>query len=155
MKREYRWGSALLAALVLTVGGNSIAGQAANGPAGLWKTIDDKTGRDRSVVRIEVDDGILRGWVERSLDPNDKSDARCTKCKDARKDQPILGMMILSGLKTDGDPRRWSGGEILDPDNGETYRAKLAVSQDGKTMEVRGFIGISLFGRSQTWVRMP
>jgi uncharacterized protein (DUF2147 family) len=155
MKREYRFGPALLAALVLTGAGVLIAGQAAVSPAGSWKTIDDKTGKDRSVVRIDIAGGVLKGRVEKSLDPNDKPDATCTKCKGERKDQPILGMEILWGLKSDGDERHWSGGEILDPDNGQTYRAKLTVSQDGKTMEVRGFIGVSLFGRSQTWIRIP
>jgi len=78
-------------------------------------------------------------------------DSVCAKCSDERRDQPVVGMEILRHLRPDGD--EWSGGEILDPENGKTYRAKLKLADGGQTLVVRGYIGISLFGRSQTWIR--
>jgi uncharacterized protein (DUF2147 family) len=122
-------------------------------PAGLWRTIDDKTGKERSVIRITQANGVYEGKVEQLLNrqPDDDPDNMCRKCEGARKDQPIIGMTILWGLKKDGD--QYSGGEILDPKNGKIYRAKMKLVDNGAKLEVRGFIGISLFGRSQTWVR--
>jgi uncharacterized protein (DUF2147 family) len=122
-------------------------------PAGLWRTIDDKTGKDRSLIRITGTDGVYEGTIEKLLNrqPDDDPENLCRKCEGARKDQPVVGMTILWGLKKDGE--QFSGGEILDPKNGKIYRAKMKLLDDGAKLEVRGFIGISLFGRSQTWVR--
>jgi uncharacterized protein (DUF2147 family) len=122
-------------------------------PAGLWRTIDDKTGKERSLIRITEANGVYEGKVEKLLNrqADDDPDNLCRKCEGARKDQPIIGMTILWGLKKDGD--QFSGGEILDPKNGKTYRAKMKVMDNGARLEVRGFIGVSLFGRSQVWVR--
>ncbi len=122
-------------------------------PVGLWKTIDDKTQQPRSLVRIIEAGGALEGRIEQLLNrqPDDDPDNLCRACKGERKDRPVIGMKILWGLVQDGDA--WEGGEILDPKNGKTYSCKLRVSADGTKMEVRGFIGLSLIGRSQTWVR--
>lgn len=122
-------------------------------PVGLWKTIDDKTQQPRSLVRILEAGGALEGRIEQLLNrqPDDDPDNLCRACKGERKDRPVIGMKILWGLVQDGDA--WEGGEILDPKNGKTYSCKLRVSADGTKMEVRGFIGLSLIGRSQTWVR--
>ena len=124
-------------------------------PAGLWKTIDDKTGGPRSFVRIVRTPAGYEGKVVRILplpsDDPDNPDRLCKLCTDERKDKPILGMVILRGLRPDGDV--FAGGEILDPDNGKTYRCKLTVRDGGKRLDVRGFIGISLIGRTQSWVR--
>lgn len=123
-----------------------------SGPAGVWKTIDDKTKKERSIVRITEVNGEFRGVVEKLFDqPGDDPAHLCKDCKDERKDKPIVGMTILWGLKKDG--AGWAGGEILDPKNGKIYRCKMTLGQDGKTLNVRGFIGISLIGRSQTWYR--
>ncbi len=123
-----------------------------SGPAGVWKTIDDKTKKERSIVRITEVNGEFRGVVEKLFDqPGDDPAHLCKDCKDERKDKPIVGMTILWGLKKDG--AGWAGGEILDPKNGKIYRCKMTLGQDGKTLNVRGFIGISLIGRSQTWHR--
>ncbi|MFN7573320.1 MAG: DUF2147 domain-containing protein [Betaproteobacteria bacterium] len=131
----------------------SATAQSAN-PAGLWRTIDDASGKPRAEVRITVADGTAEGRVVRSLVAGEKPDARCDKCSDARKGQPIIGMAMLTGLRQDaGDPRVWSGGEILDPDNGTVYRARIELSPDGREMQVRGFVGIALFGRTQVWQR--
>lgn len=122
-------------------------------PVGVWRTIDDKTGKERSIVRISEVNGELQGVVEQIHDfPGDDPKHLCKDCKGERQDKPIVGMTILWGLKQNGD--EWSGGEILDPKNGKIYRCKLRPSADGKQLNVRGFIGVSLIGRSQTWHRV-
>ncbi len=120
-------------------------------PAGLWRTIDDATGKPKSLVRIVEQDGVLSGRIERLFDPDPKWDGRCDQCRDERKDQPVLGMTILTNLRKDRD--EYSGGDILDPENGNVYRCRLRVAEGGTKLEVRGFIGISLFGRTQSWLR--
>ena len=122
-------------------------------PVGLWKTIDDATGKERSYVRIVEVDGELQGKVEKIFDfPGDDPAHLCDKCKGERKDQPVIGMTILWGLTDKGGV--WKGGQILDPDNGKTYRCKMTVSENGQELDVRGYIGISLLGRTQTWLRL-
>jgi uncharacterized protein (DUF2147 family) len=120
-------------------------------PVGRWKTIDDKTGKPKSIVQIYVENGRFFGRVEATLNP----DARkvCDLCKDERKNQPIVGMVIMRGLSQHGD--EYSGGDIVDPDNGSVYRCKLHLQDGGRELLVRGYIGISLLGRSQTWTRQP
>ena len=121
-------------------------------PVGLWKTIDDDTHQAKSLVRISDQGGVLTGRVEKLLDPA-KQDAKCDKCTDARKDQPVAGMTILSNVKQSGsDATLWEGGEILDPNNGKTYRVRLKPMDGGKSLEVRGYIGP--FYRNQTWQRV-
>jgi uncharacterized protein (DUF2147 family) len=122
-------------------------------PVGLWKTIDDKTQQPRSLVRIVDAAGVLEGRIEQILNrqPDDDPENLCRACKGDRKDRPVIGMKILWGLVKDGDA--WEDGEILDPKNGKTYSCKMRLSPDGSKLEVRGFIGLSLIGRSQTWIR--
>ncbi|HVY04805.1 MAG TPA: DUF2147 domain-containing protein [Burkholderiales bacterium] len=128
------------------------AATAADSPVGTWRSIDDKTKQERSIIRITEENGELRGVVEKIFDqPGDDPAHLCKACKDERKDKPIVGMTILWGLKKDGDA--WTGGEILDPKNGKTYQCKMTLSADGRKLEVRGFIGVSLIGRTQTWLR--
>ncbi len=122
-------------------------------PVGVWQTIDDKTGKERSIVRITEVNGELQGVVEQLFDqPGEDPKHLCKDCKGERKDKPIIGMTILWGLKQQGS--EWSGGEILDPKNGKIYRCKMTPSEDGKQLNVRGFIGVSLIGRTQTWHRL-
>jgi len=121
-------------------------------PAGLWKTIDDNTGKPRSLVRINENHGEYSAVIEKGLLASDTPDAVCDKCKDERKGQRIIGMTIVKGIKLkDG---HYEGGEILDPDNGKTYRCIMKLDDSGNKLEVRGYIGISLFGRSQDWTRV-
>jgi uncharacterized protein (DUF2147 family) len=123
-------------------------------PVGLWKTIDDNTGKERSYVRIVDVGGELQGKVEKLFPfPGDDPENLCEKCKGERKNKPVVGMTILWGLEQD-EGMVWKGGEILDPDNGKTYRCKMTVSDNGKELDVRGYIGISLIGRTQTWLRV-
>jgi uncharacterized protein (DUF2147 family) len=123
-----------------------------NSPVGVWKTIDDQTGKPKSLVRITENDGVLTGKIEKLFrEPSEIQSPVCDKCEGAQKDQPILGMTILNGLKKDGD--EYNGGTILDPHNGKTYKSKLEVKDGGKKLDVRGYIGMPMLGRSQTWVR--
>jgi uncharacterized protein (DUF2147 family) len=123
-----------------------------NSPVGLWKTIDDATGKPKSLVRITDDNGVLSGKIEKLFrEPSEDQSPKCVKCDGANKDQPVLGMTILNGLKKDDDS--WSGGTVLDPHNGKTYKAKITMKDDGKKLEMRGYIGVPMLGRSQTWLR--
>jgi uncharacterized protein (DUF2147 family) len=123
-------------------------------PAGLWKTIDDETKQEKSLVRITDTAGVFSAKIEKVFDAS-KQDARCDKCSDERKDQLVLGMTILRNVKKNsGDAELWDGGDILDPNNGKVYKVRLKPMDGGKKLEVRGYIGAPLFGRTQTWVRV-
>jgi uncharacterized protein (DUF2147 family) len=140
----------LFAALLLAGVGTAWA-QAT--PAGLWKTIDDKSKAEKSLVRITDSGGIFTGKVEKIL--SDKPDAKCVECTDARKDQPVQGMTILRDIKPDaGDKNTWVGGDILDPNDGKVYKVLLKLVDGGKKLDVRGYIGTPLLGRTQTWLRV-
>jgi uncharacterized protein (DUF2147 family) len=141
---------AALAGVLLASAVTSIAQTAS--PVGTWKTIDDHTGQPKALVQIADDgSGQLSGKVIKGLNANDQPDRRCTACTDARKDQPILGMTIISDMKKDGDG--WDHGQILDPENGKVYKCKMHLEDGGNKLVVRGYIGVALLGRSQTWVR--
>jgi len=133
--------------------GIALSAQAANtDPSGRWLTIDDNDGKPRSLVIIEEKQGELNGRIAQIFPrPGDDVQNLCEECEGVRKNQPIVGMIFLWGLRKQGD--EYAGGQILDPDNGKIYRARLRLSPDGKQLQVRGYIGISLFGRSQTWLR--
>jgi uncharacterized protein (DUF2147 family) len=121
-------------------------------PVGLWKAIDDNSGKPTALIRITEERGELRGKIEQLFRaPGEDPNPKCTLCSDARKDQPILGMTIVSGLRKDGD--EYKDGEILDPNNGKIYKSKLSVHDGGKKVEVRGYVGVPMFGRSQVWLR--
>ena len=121
-------------------------------PVGLWKNIDDATGKPKALIRITESNGALQGKIEQLFRaPGEDQNPKCDKCEGARKDQPIVGMEILSGLKKDGD--EYAGGEILDPNNGKVYKSKLHLTDAGKKLSVRGYIGMPMLGRSQVWVR--
>jgi len=124
---------------------------AQNTPVGLWKTIDDDGKTEKSLVRITDGGGTLTGKVEKIFDAA-KQDSKCDKCTDDRKDKPVLGMTILSNLKLDDDKEAWSGGEILDPNNGKTYKARLKPIEGGRQLQMRGYIGP--FFRTQVWQRV-
>ncbi len=142
-----------LVALVLSLLAASAWAQS-DSPVGDWQTIDDKSGKPRAVITISADrNGVLSGKIVKGLDLSEPMGRRCTACTDERKDQLIIGMTVLTGMHREGDG--WEGGQILDPDNGKVYRCKMHLEQGGSVLVVRGFIGISLIGRSQTWVRQP
>lgn len=121
-------------------------------PAGLWKNIDDATGKPRALIRIAESNGALQGRIEKVFPgPGENQNPRCDKCEGANKGAPVVGLVILSGLKKDGED--YAGGQILDPDNGKTYASKVRLTDGGKKLSVRGYIGVPLLGRSQTWLR--
>lgn len=121
-------------------------------PVGKWKTIDDKTGKEKSIVEITETGGELTGKVLQLFNSDKGPNPLCEECTGARKDQPVIGMVILWGVHKDGDV--WDGGSILDPKNGKTYSVKITPSDDGSKLQVRGFIGWSLLGRTQVWSRV-
>ena len=121
-----------------------------NSPVGTWKTIDDKTSQTRSVVRIYEQDGQLFARIEQNLTRGEENRI-CAKCTDDRKDQPIVGLVFMRNVKLlDGE---YQDGDILDPENGSVYRCKLRLEDGGRKLRVRGFLGVSLFVRSQVWER--
>jgi len=120
---------------------------------GNWKTIDDKTNQPKSIIRIELVDQKLQGTVVKIFTaPGDRPDPVCEQCKDHRKDKPVIGMTIMSGLKKTSSTV-WEGGEILDPNNGSIYQVKLNLDLEAKLLNVRGYIGVPMIGRTQTWIR--
>jgi uncharacterized protein (DUF2147 family) len=124
------------------------------GPVGLWKTIDDKTGKERSMIRITESGGVHAGVIEKRLDPDAKPDDKCDKCADERKDKPIQGLTIIRNVRQNADDKGlWDGGDILDPENGKVYKVRLKPVDGGKKLEVRGYVGAPLLGRTQTWIR--
>ena len=120
-------------------------------PVGLWRTIDDETKTEKSLVRITEGAGALSGKIEKLTD-GDKANSVCEKCSDERKNQPVLGMTILRNVRA-AEGGVWEGGDILDPNNGKVYRVRLRPVDNGKQLEVRGYIGTPLLGRTQTWIR--
>ena len=128
------------------------AQQPVTSPVGLWKNIDDVTGKSLALVRISDSNGVLSGKIEKLfLMPGENQNPTCTKCEGGNKDQPVLGLVILVGLKKEGEEYR--GGTILDPDNGQQYKSRLLLEDGGRKLNVRGYVGISWIGRSQIWLR--
>jgi uncharacterized protein (DUF2147 family) len=121
---------------------------AADSPTGRWKTIDDETGKVKSIVEITESGGKLRGQVVEILHSDRGPDPTCDKCKGANKGKPVKGMTILWDLVRDGD--EWTGGTILDPAKGKTYRSKLKLIDAGK-LGVSGCV--AFICREQVWIR--
>lgn len=117
---------------------------------GKWKTIDDKTGKAKSVVEIYEANGKVYGKVIEIVDPA-KRDKKCEKCEGTDKNKPVLGLVIIKGLSKDG--AEYNGGKIVDPETGSVYKCFIKLEGKDK-LTVRGYMGIALIGRSQTWVRV-
>ncbi|MDP1649064.1 MAG: DUF2147 domain-containing protein [Rubrivivax sp.] len=139
----------VLCTLALGFAAATVCAQAT--PEGLWKTVDDETKAAKSYVRISEAGGLLTGRIEKLLDPA-RQESVCDKCSDARKDQKVLGMTIVEGVKRNADEPYWDGGTILDPNNGKTYKVRMTPKEGGKALEVRGYIGP--FYRNQQWIRV-
>ena len=120
-------------------------------PVGLWRTIDDGDGKPKSEVRIAENMGVVSGKIERIIDPAKQAE-KCVDCKDDRKDQPILGMEILRGLKKVEGKDVWEGGTVLKPDEGKIYKATVTPIEGGQKLQMRGYIGF--FYKTQTWIRI-
>lgn len=142
----------LVLSAIIALAGLPMLASAEENPVGLWKSIDDKSGKPKALIRITENGGELQGKIEKLfLEADADKNPKCDKCEGSNKDQPIIGMTILFGLKKDGD--EYTGGKILDPGNGKLYSSKLSVIENNKKLSVRGYIGTPLFGRSQTWLR--
>ena len=142
-------GSSFILCLALWFG---MPNASTNSPVGRWKTVDDATGKVKSEVVIWEDHNKLYGRVQKLLDPDVREpNPRCHDCTGEQKGKPVLGLKILWDLHKDGDG--WSGGMILDPETGKIYKCLLALEDGGKKLKVRGFIGVSLLGRTQYWLR--
>jgi uncharacterized protein (DUF2147 family) len=117
---------------------------------GRWKTVSDVNGTATSIISIWEENGKLYGRIEKLLHPNPRDPSpRCTACSGDLKDQPVVGLRFIWDLHKDGS--QWSGGRILDPDSGKVYRCLMALEDSGKKLKVRGFIGVSMLGRTQYW----
>jgi len=116
-----------------------------------WKTIDDVTKKPLSVVQFtETSNGVLSAKIVDVLE--DSESQKCSKCKGKFYNKPLQGIQIVTGLKKTGT-RSYDGGKITDPKNGKTYSFNAKLSEDGRTLSGRGYIGVSALGRSQTWIR--
>lgn len=144
--RMHHFGLALLACLASSMAwANSSA-------EGVWKSIDDDSGEPRALIRIHEHEGVLQGTVEKVFpQPGEEQQTLCKKCKGENKDAPIVGLTILTGLQKEGD--EYTGGEILDPENGKVYRSNARLIEGGAKLQVRGYIGMPALGRTQIWIR--
>ncbi len=134
-------GLLLISFVIPLVGAQSIFGK--------WKTIDPATGNDESIIEVYKKDGKAYAKVIAIINEADR-DKTCINCKGRNKNKPILGLDILDGLKENGD--EWSGGKILDPKNGKYYKCYIKLTEEN-TLKLRGYIGISLLGRTEYWYR--
>jgi uncharacterized protein (DUF2147 family) len=116
---------------------------------GNWNSYDEKTNKIESVIEVYEKDSKAYAKII-SISDSSRSSAKCIECNGKRKNAPILGMNILTGLKKDGN--EWSGGKILDPKNGKEYKCYIQLL-DNNTLKLRGYIGFSMFGRTAIWKR--
>jgi len=138
----------VLALLAVTVVAHGAA--PARDIQGFWKTVDDKTHQPRGVVHIYQQNGQYFGKIVSSFDPREAHEV-CSSCSGALHNQPIIGLVIVRDMKQNGN--EFSGGTIIDPDTGEAYRCKMTLDDEGRKLNVRGYVGMALFGRTQVWTR--
>lgn len=144
----------ILAAILPAVASGPVRSADPASPVGRWKTIDDETNAERSIVEIvQIGDELQGRILKIFYRPGETPNALCEACEGERKNQPIVGMTFLWGLKRDGE--EWANGAILDPKNGKIYNAKASLTEGGQKLRVRGYIGTPLLGRTQTWLREP
>lgn len=143
----------LISAVTYIVLCASSASYAQMTPVGVWQTIDDATQEAKAEIQIADAAGVLNGRILKTLRDDPKAKKVCSDCKDDRKDQVIVGMEIVRGVKQEGSENTWAGGgKILDPENGKEYTVRMTPIEGGKKLQVRGYIGP--FYRSQVWVRV-
>jgi uncharacterized protein (DUF2147 family) len=123
-------------------------------PVGVWKTIDDKTKTERAQIRITESGGVLSGKIEKLLAADAKQDSVCDKCEDDRRGKAMVGLEVIRGVKKADSDNLWDGGTILDAAEGKVYKVRLQPAEGGKKLEVRGYVGMPMLGRTQTWIRV-
>jgi len=120
--------------------------------SGVWQQIDPSTGKVGALVTFSESGGSFNGRITKLFpDPGDDPNPLCHKCPDQQRDKPILGLVFIEGMRRSG--LTYEGGTILDPETGTLYGANMQLSRDGNTLTVRGYVGLPLFGQSQTWKR--
>jgi uncharacterized protein (DUF2147 family) len=119
-------------------------------PVGRWKTVDDATGKVKSIVAIREENGKLFGTIEELFDPP-VPHPTCYLCTGDLKDRPLVGLRILWDFAPDGG--QWSGGQVLDPETGKIYRASMALEDGGKKLRLHGYFLVTLLGRTEHWLR--
>lgn len=152
-----KWIKAIVASVMVFSSMASFAAQQLASPVGYWQTIDDVTNKPKSILQISMQkNNTISGRVIKIFPrPGYDQNEVCTACEGYRKNKPIVGMTIMQGLKRSANnPNQWIGGSIMDPLNGKTYHCNLDLTAGGKQAVVRGYIGLPMFGRSQTWNRV-
>lgn len=144
----------LVAAALMSLFGAGDVRSVESTAAGLWQATDQETGQPNGWFLFRERDGVFDGTIVRMyLKPGESPDVTCDKCTDDRRDKPWLGLDIVRGMKRDG--LTYKDGTILDPRNGNVYKAVMTLKPDGQTLVVRGYLGISLFGQDRIWTRLP
>jgi uncharacterized protein (DUF2147 family) len=142
MKKSIGFGLVVFFAMIFNAQSQSVLGK--------WKTVDDETGEAKSIVEVYEKGGKIYGKVVEILRTEHKKDV-CSKCEGADKNKPILGMVIISGLKKEDS--EYNGGTVLDPQNGKKYKCYITLESPDK-LKLRGYIGLSIMGRTQYWTRV-
>jgi len=144
----------LLSVVIMLI--QTITLAASSSPVGTWKTIDDVTGKEKSILRITESNGVLAGTIVKIFpEPGHYLNGLCDYCDGPYHNKRLEGVTVLRGMTAEaGNPGHWSGGKITDPKNGKTYRCAIEVTDGGQTLNVRGYIGIQLLGRTQVWHRV-
>ncbi|MDR3398987.1 MAG: DUF2147 domain-containing protein [Pandoraea sp.] len=146
------WRRLFVAAVLL---GNALFAMAAADmatPAGVWRIVDE-TGDPKALITITEKNGEYVGSLTKSLGRSDALERRCNDCTDWRKGKKLQGLEIIRGLRKDPESGEYIGGKILDPDSGSEYGCKIRLVDGGRKLEVRGYLGVTLLGRTQTWIR--
>jgi uncharacterized protein (DUF2147 family) len=143
-------------AITVLLFGAVLARAAEPSAVGLWEQVDEKTGKAESWFRITERNGVYEGAIVKVFDSPPGEDAdhwTCDRCEGDEQGKRVIGLKLIKAMRRNG--LNYENGTIMDPRDGQVYRALMRLTPDGQTLEVRGYLGISLFGRSQTWNRLP